>query len=219
MERHIDEELQELKEKLLMMASLTEKNISLSIQCFKEHKEEIVQDVYKKEKTINFLDIEIDQICMKLLALHQPMAVDLRYIASSLKISSELERIADQAVNIIDRSLVLINSLPQKPLIDISHMASLAQSMLKDSIESFIKKDADLAQNVCRRDDEVDEMNDQIFRVLLTCMMQEPTSIKRAVDLMLIGRHLERIADHSTNISEEVIYYVKGKSIKHYCAD
>lgn len=219
MERHIDEELQELKEKLLMMASLTEKNISLSIQCFKEHKEEIVQDVYKKEKTINFLDIEIDQICMKLLALHQPMAVDLRYIASSLKISSELERIADQAVNIIDRSLVLINSLPQKPLIDISRMASLAQSMLKDSIESFIKKDADLAQNVCRRDDEVDEMNDQIFRVLLTCMMQEPTSIKRAVDLMLIGRHLERIADHSTNISEEVIYYVKGKSIKHYCAD
>jgi phosphate transport system protein len=178
-----------------------------------------VQDVYKKEKTINFLDIEIDQICMKLLALHQPMAVDLRYIASSLKISSELERIADQAVNIIDRSLVLINSLPQKPLIDISRMASLAQSMLKDSIESFIKKDADLAQNVCRRDDEVDEMNDQIFRVLLTCMMQEPTSIKRAVDLMLIGRHLERIADHSTNISEEVIYYVKGKSIKHYCAD
>ncbi len=219
MERHIDEELQELKEKLLMMASLTEKNISLSIQCFKEHKEEIVQDVYKKEETINFLDIEIDQICMKLLALHQPMAVDLRYIASSLKISSELERIADQAVNIIDRSLVFINSHPQKPLIDISRMASLAQSMLKDSIESFIKKDVDLAQNVCRRDDEVDEMNDQIFRVLLTCMMQEPTSIKRAVDLMLIGRHLERIADHSTNISEEVIYYVKGKSIKHHCAD
>ena len=219
MERHFDEELQELKEKLIMMASLTEKNISLSIQCFKEHKEEIAQDVYKKEKTINFLDIEIDQICMKLLALHQPMAVDLRYIASALKISSELERIADQAVNIIDRSLVLINSLPFKPLIDIPRMASLAQSMLKDSIESFIKKDADLARNVCWRDDEVDEMNDQIFRVLLTCMMQEPTSIKRAVDLMLIGRHLERIADHSTNISEEVIYYVKGKSIKHHCAD
>ncbi len=219
MERHLDEELKELKEKLLLMASLTEKNISLSIQCLKERKEEIAQDVYKKEETINFLDIEIDQICMKLLALHQPMAVDLRYIVSALKISSELERMADQAVNIIDRSLVLINSFPLKPLIDIFRMASLAQNMLKDSIESFIKKDADLARNVCRRDDEVDEMNDQIFRVLLTYMKQEPTSIKRAVGFMLIGRHLERIADHSTNISEEVIYYVKGKSIKHHCAD
>ncbi|MCK4336678.1 MAG: phosphate signaling complex protein PhoU, partial [Candidatus Aminicenantes bacterium] len=146
-------------------------------------------------------------------------AVDLRYIASALKISSELERIADQAVNIIDRSLVLINSLPFKPLIDIPRMASMAQNMLKDSIESFIKKDADLARNVCWRDDDMDEMNDQIFRVLLTYMMQEPTSIKRAVGLMLIGRHLERIADHSTNISEEVIYYVKGKSIKHHYTD
>jgi phosphate transport system protein len=219
MERHIDEELQELREKLLIMASLTEKNISLSIQCLKERKEEIAQDVYKNEETINFLDIEIDQICMKLLALHQPMAVDLRYIVSVLKISSELERIADQGVNIIDRSLVLINSLPLKPLIDISCMASLAQSMLKNSIESFIKKDVGLARNVCRRDDEMDDMNDQIFRVLLAYMMQEPTSIKRAVGLMLIGRHLERIADHSTNISEEVIYYVKGKSIKHHYED
>lgn len=217
MERRFDEELNTLKEELLRMASLTEKSIVLAVKSLKDRKEELAREVLKKEENINLLDIEIDELCLKLLALRQPMATDLRFITSAMKIASDLERIGDQSVNIAERSLELINFPLLKPLIDIPRMANLAQNMVKDAINAFINRDDKLARSVCQRDDEVDSLNDQIFRELLTYMMQDPSTIRRAVDLILVGRHLERIADHATNIGEDVIYYVKGKTIKHHC--
>ena len=217
MERRFDEELKTLKEELLRMASLTEESIALAVKSLKDRKEELAREVLKKEETINLLDVKIDELCMKLLALRQPMATDLRFITSAMKIASDLERIGDQSVNIAERSLELLNFPLLKPLIDIPRMANLAQNMVKDAINAFINRDDRLARSVCERDDEVDNLNDQIFRELLTYMMQDPSTIRRAVDLILVGRHLERIADHATNIGEDVIYYVKGKTIKHHC--
>ena len=217
MERQFDDELKTLKEKLLQMASLAEESISLAVASLKERKEELAQRVFEGEQKINILDIEIDELALKLLALRQPMAVDLRFITSAMRISVELERIGDLSVNIAERTLELLKQPPLKPLIDIPRMAEIAEKMVKDSIDAFINKDDKLAKNICERDDTVDDLNDQIFRELLTYMMQDPKTIMRAVDLILVGRHLERIADHSTNISEDVIYLVRGKTIKHHC--
>jgi len=188
----------------------------MAIESLKIRKEELAKEVLKREEIVNQLDIEIDEYCLKLLALKQPMAIDLRFITSAMKIVSELERIGDQAVNIAQRSLELLKYPLLKPLIDIPRMAELAKGMVKDSINAFVNRDEKLARNVCERDDEVDGLNDQIFRELLTYMMQDPTTIRRAVELILIGRHLERIADHATNIAEDVVYWIKGKTIKHH---
>ncbi|MGD8540625.1 MAG: phosphate signaling complex protein PhoU, partial [Candidatus Aminicenantes bacterium] len=214
---HFEEELRQLREKLLRMAALTEETITLAVTGLKDRDEATANKVFEEEKKINVLDVEIDQLCMELLALKQPMAKDLRFITSINRIGSELERIADQSVNIVERTLQLLKLPALKPLIDIPRMAGLAQDMVRDSITAFVNKDANLAADVCKRDDEVDNLNDQIFRELLTYMMQDPKNIERALDLILVGRHLERIADHATNISEDVIYLVKGKSIKHHC--
>ena len=216
MERQFDEELKKLKERLLYMASLVEESIAMAIKGLKERKKELAQEVLKREGSINLLDIEIDELCMRLFALRQPLASDLRFISSGMKIGSELERMGDLAENIAERTLELLKHPILKPLIDIPRMALLAQKMVKDSITAFINLDEKLARSVCERDDEVDNLNDQVFRELLTYMIQEPSTINRAVDLILVGRHLERIADHATNISEDVIYLVKGKTIKHH---
>jgi phosphate transport system protein len=215
-ERPFDEELKDLKEKLLEMASRAEEQIGLAVRGLKDRKEEMACEVLDKEQDINRLDIEIDEMAMRLLALRQPMATDLRFITSAMKIGSDLERIGDLAVNIAERTLDLLKVPPLKPLIDIPRMASLAQGMVRDVLNAFINGDADLAKNVCQRDDQVDQLNGQIFRELLTFMMADQTTIPRAVDLILVGRHLERIADHATNIGEDVIYMVKGKTIKHH---
>lgn len=217
MERQFDEELKELNEKLLQMASLAEESISLATRSLKDRREKLAHAVFKNEEVINLLDIEIEKLCLQLLALRQPMAVDLRFITAAMKISGELERIGDQSVNIAERSLHLLKLPLLKPLIDIPRMAELAKAMVKDALDAFVNKNDDLARNVCERDDEVDQLNDQIFRELLTYMMQDPRTIERAVALILVGRHLERISDHATNISEDVIYYVKGRTIKHHC--
>jgi phosphate transport system protein len=216
MERQFDEELKTLKEKLLEMAGRTEESIAIAIKGLKDRKEELAQEVLKKEEAINLIEIEIDELCMRLLALRQPMASDLRFITSAMKIGSELERIGDQAVNIAERTLEMLKYPLLKPLIDIPRMATLAQNMVRDSINAFVNRDEKLARNICERDDEVDSLNDQVFRELLTYMIEDPSTITRAVDLILVGRHLERIADHATNISEDVIYLVKGKTIKHH---
>jgi phosphate transport system protein len=144
------------------------------------------------------------------------MATDLRFITSAMKITSDLERIGDQSVNIIERAVDLLKVPQLKPLIDIPRMADLAQNMVRDVINAFINRDDCLARDVCARDDQVDKLNDQVFRELLTYMMQDAATIPRAVDLILVGRHLERIADHATNIGEDVVYMVKGKTIKHH---
>ena len=217
MERQFDEELKNLKEKLMQMATLAEESITLAVRSLKERNENYAHQVFQGEEKLNLLDIEIDNLGMQLFALRQPMAIDLRLITATMRIAVELERIGDLAVNIAERSLELLKQPPLKPLIDIPRMADIAQQMVKDAIDAFINRNDKLAKGVCERDDEVDDLNDQIFRELLTYMMQEPKTIEIAVELILVGRHLERIADHATNIGEDVIYMVKGKTIKHHC--
>jgi len=216
MERPFDEELKTLKEKLLEMAARAEEQIALAIRGLKDREEKLACQVFDGEEAINLLDIELDEMGLRLLALRQPMAADLRFITSAMKISSDVERIGDLAVNIAERTIDLMKSPRLKPLIDIPHMALIAQEMVRDAISAFIHGDDELARNVCERDDKVDQLNDQVFRELLTYMMQDPGTIPRAVDLILVGRHLERIADHATNIGEEVFYMVRGKTIKHH---
>jgi len=216
MDRQIDTELNALNEKLLHMARLAEESVALAVRSLKERKEGLAQDVFQRERDLHLLEIEIDELCMRLLALRQPVASDLRFITSAMKIASELERVGDLAVNIAEVSVELLKQPSLKPLNDIPRMAVLAQGMIKDSLDAFVNRDESLARAVCQRDDQVDGLNDQIFRVLLTYMMGDRETINRAVGLILIGRHLERIADHATNIGEDVIYLVVGKTIKHH---
>jgi phosphate transport system protein len=215
-ERPFDEELKELKKKLLEMAARAEEQIALAIRGLKDREEAMACQVLDREEAINLLDIEIDEMCLRLLALRQPMATDLRFITSAMKISSDVERIGDLAVNIAERTIDLLKAPQLKPLIDIPRMAQMSQDMVRDAINAFINRDEKLARDVCKRDDRVDELNNQVFRELLTYMMQDAGTIPRAVDLILVGRHLERIADHATNIGEDVIYMVQGKTIKHH---
>jgi len=216
MERPFDEELKLLKEKLLEMASRSEEQIALAIRGLKDREEKLACQVLEREASINRLDIEVDDMCLRLLALRQPMAADLRFITAAMKIASDLERIGDLAVNIAERTMDLLKQPELKPLIDIPRMAELAQQMVRDALNAFVNKDSVLAKDVCARDDAVDQLNNQVFRELLTYMMQDPGTISVAVDLILVGRHLERIADHATNIGEDVIYMVQGRTIKHH---
>lgn len=216
MTRHFDEELRELKNKLLKMSSLVEEAIRLSIRSLVDRNQELAESVIKSDDAINMLEVEIDDMSLKLLALRQPQAGDFRFITSVMKINNDLERMGDLAVNIAERTITLLKLPLLKPLIDIPRMAELVQGMLKDSITAFIERDSQLARGVCKQDDEVDNLNSQIFRELLTYMLQDPTTIERAVDLILVGKNLERIADHATNICEDVIYMVNGKTIKHH---
>jgi phosphate transport system protein len=215
-ERPFDDELKLLKEKLLEMAARAEEQIALAVRALKDRERDMACQVLEKEGAINLLDIEVDEMCLRLLALRQPLAADLRFITSAMKISSDLERIGDLAVNIAERTLDLLKSPQLKPLIDIPRMAQLSQEMVRDALRAFVDGDDKLAKDVCERDDKVDKLNDQVFRELLTYMMQDAGTISRAVDLILVGRHLERIADHATNIGEDVIYMVRGKTIKHH---
>lgn len=219
MERHFDEELNEIRKKLVAMAGLTEQLISRSIQVLVERDKSVAEEVWPGEDSVNKKQIEIDEDCLRLLALHQPMAVDLRFLVATLRITGELERIADQAVNITQASLVLIVRPEVKPLIDIPKMAALAAGMVKDSLDAFVKKDAGLAHAVLSRDDEVDAYKDQIFRELLTYMLSDPKTIERGIELILISRHIERIADHATNIAEDAIYYVEGRDVRHHAGE
>jgi phosphate transport system protein len=215
-ERPFDEELKALKAKLLEMAALAEEQIALAVRGLKDREEELACRVLEREAAVNLLDIEVDETCLRLLALRQPVAADLRFVTAAMKIGSDLERIGDLAVNIAERTIDLLKAPQLKPLIDIPIMARMAQEMVRDALNAFIDGDDRLAKDVCERDDRIDQLNNQVFRELLTYMMQDPGSISRAVDLILVGRHLERIADHATNIAEDVIYMVRGKTIKHH---
>jgi phosphate transport system protein len=214
--RHFDEELNSLKQKLLFMAGLAETMIFKAVKSLVERDESLFRDVNEAEVKVNHLQIEIDELCLRLLALKQPMATDLRFITSAMKINAELERIGDLAVNIIQRAAVLIKQPQLKPLIDIPRMADITQKMVKDSLDAFVNRDVDLARSVLTRDDEVDALKDQIFRELLTFMLGDQSTIPRALELILVSRHLERIGDHATNICEDIIYLVQGKDIRHH---
>ncbi len=215
MERHFDEELILLKQQLLLMADTGQSMIHLAVEALVQRNSDLPEKVFELEDKVNRLEIDIEEEVLRLLAVRQPAARDLRLLTAMLKINNDLERIADQAVNIAELAIYLLKEPPLKPLIDIPHMALLAQKMIKNSIDAFVHHDAELAQNVCVQDDEIDRINDQIFRELLTYMMEDHRCITRAVDLILVSRNLERIADHATNIGEEVVFIEEGKNIKH----
>jgi len=212
----LEAKIPQLKEKLLFMASLVEQMIEESIKSLVERDEEIARKVIDEdEHKVNNLEIEIDDMCINLLALYQPKASDLRTVTMVLKINNDLERLGDHAVNIAERAIRLIGKPPVKPLIDIPRMAERAAGMLRDSLNSFTNADPNLAVDVRLRDEEVDALRDQITRELVTYMMSDPSTLERSLELILIARDLERIADLATNIAEDVIFMVKGETVKH----
>ncbi len=219
MEGHIykafDLELKELKEKLLLEAGLVERAIQDAIKALLERTSEIATKVIEDDDSVNALEVEVDEFCLKLLALRQPAARDLRFITTAVKINYDLERIGDMAVNICERVLEL-NQEPQlKPYIDLPTMASIVQTMVKESLDAFVREDVQLALKVTQDDEKVDSLLDQIFRELLTYMMQDARTISRATRLLFISKNLERMADHAVNIAELVIFMVEGKIIRH----
>jgi phosphate transport system protein len=223
MEKHTskayENDLVRLQEKILRMGGLVEDSIARAMQALVERDPALAREVMEGDPAVNRLEVEIDEQCIELLALRQPAARDLRLIITGLKISTDLERIGDLAANLSERVLELLEAPPLKPLIDLPRMAEKTRAMLRDALDGYVRRDPDLAQAVCARDDEVDDLNRQVFRELLTYMMENPANISRAMGLLMIGRYLERIADHATNISEMVIYLVKGKDIRHRFGD
>ncbi len=214
-ETQFQKELEELKENLLRMATMVEQSIQDSVNSLVKRDSDLAHQTFKREKEINNLEIVIDEMCLRLLALRQPVATDLRFITSGMKIVTDLERMGDQAVNIAERAISL-NQEPQlKPYIDIPRMAEITQSMVKDVLDAFVNHDSRLARSVCERDDVVDGLNNQVIRELITYMIEDPKTITRAVHLMIVSRCLERIADHATNIAEDVIFMVDALVIKH----
>jgi phosphate transport system protein len=219
MEKHTSKnyeaDLERLQEKILRMGGLVEDSIANAMQALVDRRPELARETAERDPLVNRLEVEIDEQCIELLALRQPAAGDLRLIITGLKISTDLERIGDLGVNMCERVLELLEAPPLKPLIDLPRMADKARGMLRDSLDAYVRRDAALAQSVCARDDEVDDLNKQVFRELLTYMLENAANIPRALSLGGIGRYLERIADHATNIAEMVIYLVKGKDIRH----
>jgi phosphate transport system protein len=217
MERHhFEAELQALKNRLLTMGALVEERVHQAVQSLIDRRQEDADRVIASDRDVNELQIDIDDRCLKLLATQTPLAGDLRLITSAMKINSDLERIGDQAVNVAENVVKLLPHPPLKPLIDIPRMAEIAQRMTRDALDAFVRRDAELARDVLRRDDEVDQLKDQVFRELLTYMMADPGTIQRALALILISRNLERIADHATNIAEDVIFLVEAKDVRHH---
>jgi phosphate transport system protein len=218
MQRHFHEELESLKQTLLAMGGLVEEQIRQVMRALVERDDALAQSVVERDQQVNAYDVEVDETCVNLLALHQPTAGDLRFITTAMKIVTDLERMGDQAVNIAQRVLEL-NQEPQlKPYIDLPRMAEKAQRMVKESLDAFVARDTELARRVCAEDSEVDALKEQIFRELLTFMMEDPRTIPRAIRLILISRFLERLADHATNIAEMVIYLVDAKMVRHTLA-
>ena len=218
MQRHFHEELEALEQTLLAMGGLVEDQIRRVTRALLERDDAVAQGVIERDRQVNAYDVEIDEQCVSLLALHQPAAGDLRFITTAMKIVTDLERIGDQAVNIAQRVLELNREPQLKPYIDLPRMAERAQRMVKESLDAFVARDTALARQVCGEDAEVDALKEQIFRELLTFMMEDPRTIPRAIRVILISRFLERVADHATNIAEMVVYLVEGKMVRHTLA-
>lgn len=216
MERHFHEQLQELKDTLIEMATLVEKSIAMAIQALVERKDDLADEVMSMDDEINSMELRVDEMCLKLLALQQPMAVDLRFIAAAMKINNDLERMGDHSVNIAERAKMLNSKKVLKPVKNIQKIEDVVQAMVRSSIQAFVEGDVDLAKRVCVRDDEVDDFDDMFFRELLTYMMDDTKNISRAIDVMLVSKNLERIADLTTNIAEEVIFIYDARTIKHH---
>ncbi len=214
--RHFVEALEEAQGRLLEMAGLVESAIHQSVRSVAERDEAQAREVLRNEARINQLEIEIDDLAVRLLALYQPMATDLRFLTAAIKINSDLERMGDLAVNIVERSLSLMPQPPINPLIDMPQMARLVESMVHKSLDSFVKRDPELAREVLLSDDAVDDLRDAIYQELVSFMQNDSSTISRALDLMSVSRNLERIADHATNIAEDVLFLVQGVDVRHH---
>jgi phosphate transport system protein len=217
--RHFQDDLDALKERLLAMGGLAEERVRESVRGIMERDHAALDSVLSGDEPINDLHMEVDDRCFKLLALHQPMAADLRVIVAAVKINTDLERVGDLAVNIAEAGKRYLQHPPVKPLIDIPRMGELAQKMLRDALDAFVRRDMLLAEAVLAADDTLDGLKTQIFRELLTYMLQSPETIEPALDLILISRHLERIGDHATNVAEDVIFILSAKDVRHHQAD
>ena len=214
--RHFDQELEQLKVMLLEMASLVEAAVHNSVNSVVQKDKPLAEEVLAKEASINRMEVEIDDLAIKLLALQQPMAGDLRLIAAVLKINTDLERMGDLAVNIAECAIELIQEPVIKPMIDIPHIATLVQSMVQKALDSFVNKDPELAKSVLASDDAVDNLRTASFHALISFMERTKKNIPQAVNLLSVIRNLERVADHATNIAEDVIFYVKGIDVRHH---
>ncbi|MBI2387501.1 MAG: phosphate signaling complex protein PhoU [Elusimicrobia bacterium] len=214
MKRHFDTDLEDLRGRLLRMGSLCEEMVHYAVKVVVERDDSHVAKVQDWERQVNALHIDIDEVCLRLIALHQPAAGDLRLIAAAIKINSDLERVGDQAVNIAETGVYLLKE-PKIKLGDIPRMVEVAAGMLKDSLDAFSRGDVELARDVIRRDDEEDRLKSQTFNELVTLMQSDASAIQRGMDIILIARNLERIADHATNVAEDVIFMVLGKDIRH----
>ena len=214
--RHFQEELEQLKTRLLEMGGLAEEKVRLAVKGLVDRDHEIIDRIMKGDEPLNALHIEIDNRAFTLLALYQPMAADLRAIVAAVKINTDLERVGDLAVNIAEAARRYASHPPVKKLIDIPRMGHLAQGMLHDALDAFVRRDTRLAQQVLNEDDVLDGLKTQVFRELLTYMLQDPSTVEPALDLILISRHLERIGDHATNIAEDVIFMVSAQDVRHH---
>jgi phosphate transport system protein len=215
MHRHFDDELKSLKEKILRMGGIAEEQVQGSLRALIARDSDLARKIIENDRRVNALDVEVDEDCLRLLALQQPTARDLRFITTAMKISTELERISDLAENICERAIEL-NEEPQlKPYIDIPRMANWSLRMVKEALDAFVTGDASLARKVCSDDDFVDDLTHQLFRELLSFMLENPKTITRAIRITFIAKYLERIADHATNVAELVVYMVEGKIIRH----
>ncbi len=216
MHRHFDEKLRQINERLLRMAALSEEMIKIAIQALVDRESAKIEEVFKLEDQVNDLQIEIDEEVVHLIALMQPVATDLRFLIVASKINAELERIADQSINICQSTRFLLKYPQLKPFVDLPIMADIAQGMVHESLDAYVQKNSARARQVLTTDDKVDAYKDQIFRELLTYMMSEPSTIPRAFSIILISRNLEKIGDHATNIAEEVIYLVEARDVRHH---
>ena len=217
--RHFQSELEQLKARLLEMGGLAEEQVRLAVRGLVERDRALIDRVIGGDAPLNALHIEVDNRCFTLLALYQPMAVDLRAIVAAVKINTDLERVGDLAINIAEAARQYAAHPPVKKLIDIPRMAAIAQGMLRDALDAFVRRDTTLAQHVLDEDDALDTLKTQIFRELLTYMLQDPATIEPALDLILVSRHLERIGDHATNVAEDVIFMVSARDVRHHQDD
>jgi phosphate transport system protein len=213
--RQFDEELNALKERILRMGALVETQVANAIKALVDRNTDLARNVIATDHQVNAYDVEIDEECIRLLALRQPTASDLRFITTAMKISTDLERMSDLAEDICERALELAEEPQLKPYIDIPRMADHARMMVKEALDAFVNRNADLARKVCREDDFVDELTGQVFRELLSYMMEDPQTIRRAIRITFVAKYIERIADHATNVAEMVVYLVEGKIIRH----
>jgi phosphate transport system protein len=217
--RHFAEELDELRRRLLVMGGIAEDRVRLAVRGLVNRDPARLEEVIVGDADLNRFHVEIDDRCFKLLALHQPMAGDLRTIVAAVKINGDLERVGDLAVNIAEAAQRYITHPPVKPLVDIPRMAEFAQTMLHDALDAFVTRDVAAAQRVLDSDDLLDELKNQVFRELLTYMLGDQRTVEPGLDLILVSRHLERVGDHATNIAEDVIFIVAARDVRHHIAD